>query len=49
MKLRLSLFVLSPLICVLFPPRLRAQDNPPNDLDLKKMMEEAEDIAKGSQ
>jgi hypothetical protein len=46
MKLKLSLFVLFLLICVLFAPRLRAQDNPPNDLDLKKMMEEAEDMQK---
>ena len=46
MKLKLSLFVLFLIICVLFAPRLRAQDNPPNDPDLKKMMEEAEDMQK---
>ena len=46
MKLKPRLFVPFLVICVLFAPRLRAQDNPPNDPDLKKMMEEAEDMQK---
>jgi hypothetical protein len=46
MKLKPRLFVPFLVICVLFAPRLRAQGNPPNDPDLKKMMEEAEDMQK---
>ena len=46
MKLKLRLFVLFLVICVLFAPRLRAQDNPPNDPDLKKMLKEAEEMQK---
>src|SRR6202023_2818992 len=46
MKLKPRLFVPFLVICVLFAPRLRVQGNPPNDPDLKKMMEEAEDMQK---
>jgi hypothetical protein len=46
MKLKPRLFVPFLVISVLFAPRLRAQGNPPNDPDLKKMMEEAEDMQK---
>ncbi len=38
-----SIFVIS---CLLFAPLLRAQDNPLNDPDLKKMLKEAQDIQK---
>jgi hypothetical protein len=46
MKLKPRLFVPFLVIYVLFAPRLRAQGNPPNDPDLKKMLEEAEDMQK---
>jgi hypothetical protein len=38
-----SIFV---VICLLFAPLLRAQDNPLNDPDLKKMLKEAQDMQK---
>jgi hypothetical protein len=44
MKLEPRLFVLFLVICVLSAPRLRAQDNPQHDSDLKKMMKEAGDM-----
>jgi hypothetical protein len=46
MKLKPRLFGPFLVIYVLFAPRLRAQGNPPNDPDLKKMLEEAEDMQK---
>jgi hypothetical protein len=46
MKLKPRLFVFLLVICVLFAPRLRSQDNPKNDPDLKKMMKEAEEMQK---
>ena len=42
MKLKLRLFVLFLVICVLSAPRLRAQDDP----DMKKMLKEAEEMQK---
>ena len=38
-----SIFVIT---CLLFAPLLRAQDNPLNDPDLKKMLKEAQDMQK---
>ena len=38
-----SIFVVT---CLLFAPLLRAQDNPLNDPDLKKMLKEAQDMQK---
>lgn len=46
MHSRASRFSVLVIICLLFDPLLRAQDNPLNDPDLKEMLKEAQEMQK---